>query len=598
MDTITLPASTVISVPTTASIKQMNKETLKASLLGIVEGLGQKTEEGVNADHCSQANPDSPVTQSSVDNMHTHSNANSMMQQILNIVTMVKSQQETIENLQRQQNDCNTVLRSVSGDMLKIMTALDIDDIDSDDSMNDEIDAEQLKDILIVGDSMIRDIKATSDDLTIVSIGGAKFCHVKKHLKAIKPRNKQYKQLLLVCGTNEVSTKKTNEQIVKEVEQTLLLAKERAKEVHLSSVLPRLDDKVEQQKIDALNQLLVPLCNSLNVKFINNDLNFKYRDNTVDDSLLLPVDKLHLSFQGVTRLLQNCHMQEMAKPSMTDTPPKKTANAWSTPLTPPEAPTPPPERQDNPINGSIKFRGAKSSFSNFYPTPIHAWNITFKSVEHAYTYYKAMTMHEPVLADEILACRTAMNAKAIGDKITTNENWQNIKKNVMYFLLRQKAKQYRQFNGDLKASQNKILVEDTVNEYWARGKTGNGQNVLGRLLMTLRQDLPLCKDTPDSQRPFYDNSLQKVSQALPSPGPVPQYHHCPKFTPRTRYSRQNQINCFNCGEKSHTVDSCRHPYPLQCYGCSGEGHKQKVCPMNNSPQQPTGRTFPKPFYSR
>ena len=603
MEEVTLSAPTVITVPTTANIKQMNKDALKAALTGIVEQLEQHNAQSENGNQTAHTVQDTQAVESHSTGSQPTGDMAKLMEQIQHMVRIVESQEKALEDLKTQQHNSNEMLRSVSGEIMKIVTVLDIDDMDNDD-VSDEMDADQLKDILMLGDSMIRDVKATCEDLTVLSIGGAKICHLKKHLKSIKPKNKKYKRLLIICGTNEVSTNKTNDQIVKECDQLILLAKERAQEVHFSSILPRMDEKVEQNKIDALNQLLVPLCNSHQVKFINHDCNFKYRDNSIDETLLLPVDKLHLSFQGVKRLLQNLQLQEMAKPSMSPSTTtagtvSATPSVWSTPLTSLEAPAPPPQRDQDRQTNVLKFRGAKSSFSNFYMTPIDAWNFSFKSVEHAYTYYKAMTMNEPALADEILICRTAKNAKDIGDTISTNDHWLKSKKNVMFYLLQQKARQCQKFNDDLKASQNKVLVEDTANNYWGRGKNGTGENVLGRLLMTLRQKLPVCNVSLDSQRAFNDNSLHPPPKFPTRPNPVsqhqsrpqPRYPPRPRYIPRTRQSPQQQIDCYNCGEKSHTVDSCRHPYPLRCYSCSGEGHKRKSCPVQENHHNNASRTF-------
>jgi lysophospholipase L1-like esterase len=165
---------------------------------------------------------------------------------------------------------------------------------------------------LVLGDSIIRNIKATNDDVKVSSISGAKFCDVKKLLKSINPRKEKYCDMFIICGTNDLSTKKAVDKIARECTTVLQLAKQRATNVHLSSILPRNDGKVQTAKIDAMNQLLITVTNQHDVVFINNDKNFLYRDNSVDTTLLSS-DGLHLSGLGTGRLLSNLGLQEKAE---------------------------------------------------------------------------------------------------------------------------------------------------------------------------------------------------------------------------------------------------------------------------------------------
>jgi len=117
------------------------------------------------------------------------------------------------------------------------------------------------------------------------------------------------------------------------------------------------------------------------------------------------------------------------------------------------------------------------------------------------------------------------------------------------------SRQCPQFVNALMNSNDRPLIEDTTNPFWGRGPAGNGLNMLGRLLETLRAQL-------------VSNSF------TPRPASQPPRNHHGLSTPR---SRSEQLRCFNCGEASHTIDSCRLPQPLRCYACNGTGHKQKFC---------------------
>ena len=506
------------------------------------------------------------------------------------LTNMVTAQKLTIDDLSEKQIETSATVSTVTHDVKKLMAHLDIDESESD--AYEPQDPVVAKDFLMLGDSLVRDIENTSNELTVTNLGLAKLCNIKKELKTIKPQKNKYQTISLVCGSNDVATSMANERIVQEFSDVLKLAKERADEVTLSSVLPRLDEKVCPKKIDALNQLLLTLCNSLEVTFINNDMNFKFRDGTTDESLFQQCDKFHLSYLGTKKLLQNLKLLDHAKPRTRKSAMEQQIHeVWSAPFHEPVSPQPPPNMDEPNI---VKFRGANSPFSNFFPTSIATWGKNFKSVEHGYTYYKALTMNKTKEAEDILKARHAKAAKDIGDKIDTNQKWQNVKDGVMFHLLQMKAQQCDFFSEELRNTRDAILVENTDNEYWGRGKLGTGKNTLGRMLMALRKHLVSPKgawqdssrwtreyDTPTD--PYgYRHGQQDRGSYTPKPRVSPR-----KWTNgRNRPSNiDEQQHCFNCGEISHTVATCRHQRRIKCYQCHKEGHKRKFCQSSSRQHQ-------------
>ena len=400
-------------------------------------------------------------------------------------------------------------------------------------------------------------------------------------------------EIYLVCGTNDSATKRRPEKIINDFKSVLQLANERAEKVILSSIPPRCDDKADMKKIDNINQLLVIEANTLKAEFINNDQNFRYRNDKIDTSLLQPCDQLHLSCEGQKRLLENLGLDSRVRTSRSALPTKGHQQpnqsvivpSWNYPLPPPADPAPLKPSLNNNANDAniIKFR-AGNPLSNFHVTPIDAWGIKFKSVEHGYQYYKAVTHNIPTKAADIIHAHTPKEAKDIGGTIVTDQKWKEMKQGVMYHLLKQKANQCPVFCHNLMNTNGKTLVEDTTNEFWARGKHGSGQNTMGRLLMTLRESL------------HAQPHLHKAERFQPPP--TLNYHtspsHAPSHTPRQYQTfphqyhshslpsnRSQQPRCFNCGERSHNVAKCRHSSPLQCYSCGDLGHKRKFCPKNN-----------------
>ena len=479
----------------------------------------------------------------------------------------IKTMKDDISRL-LQANDALTQTLSHITQMLEAQSKSPDDSMSEDDDEDDDVEPSG---ILLIGDSIIRSAKSTCEELKVTVMSGSKICDIKETLKQVNTKKEKYNDIYIVCGTNDCSTKKPANKIANEFRSMIRAVKDKAQNIHISSILPRADDKADMNKIDSLNQILSDMANeeTPDFKFIDNNVNFKYQNGSLDESLLAPVDQLHLSELGTKRLLQNLNLADKAKTTLKNSSEKKRTekekSAMSDPLpVPSQAPDfknknkgkgfshPAEIDLDRPIH----FRGFKSSFSNFYESPVTIWGMNFKTNEHAYNYRKAMEMEMYSSAERIRKANTARGAQLIARReVETNKHWKDIKMSVMYELLQQKVKQCVTFRNDLIGSQGRPLIEDTTHEYWGRGREGNGQNVLGRLLMTLREKIE-NSDTPYSPR---------------FPGPSYQRNSFNR-----RYDQQSQ--CYNCGENSHNIKTCRHSHPIKCHACHREGHKQKHCP--------------------
>ena len=478
---------------------------------------------------------------------HMKSQIASLLTQNATLLEMVTQQQNTLNSIQM-------IATKVTALHSKI-----IPDADDESDEDDEIEVEP-SGTLLIGDSLLRDVVATDDSLSVDSTGGANISAIRKKLRAINPKRKKYESVIVVVGTNDASTKRPPEKICSDFQALISTAKLIARTVVLSSIPPRDDNKVDRGKLDTIHQLLIPIVNKEDVRFVDNDPNFLYRDNSVDTSLLL-ADKLHLSAAGVSKLLANIGLSEKAKTRLGNQP----STTWKRP-TPEKASAPqtiPPLMQvpttpmtiPPPAKEPVLFRGAKSPLSNFFPCALSIWNVNFKSSEHAFQYSKCIQMNNKPAAANVLNAETALQAKRIGDSISPNPRWHDTKQGTMYEILKSKSRQCPHFNTALINSNNRSLVEDTDNPIWGRGPDGNGLNLLGRLLMTVRAELSASKYTPH-------------------PSVRPPRNHQGRTAP---HSYSQQPRCFNCGEPSHTADTCGLSRPIQCYGCGGEGHKKKFC---------------------
>ena len=199
------------------------------------------------------------------------------------------------------------------------------------------------------------------------------------------------------------------------------------------------------------------------------------------------------------------------------------------------------------------FQGHKHPLSNFFPCDINLYDKQFTSSEAAYQYRKALQYQDWQRAEEIQLTKRAIDAKKLGDEISTDQKWWDIRLSVMTEIVKQKARECPEFRNTLLASQGNILVEDTHHEFWGRGKHGAGQNRLGHLLQSLRTNLPAL--TP----PKWENRRR------------------PRRNDYYTNLGSRDTGCGFCGERGHSSDVCGHGRPIKCNHCKGYRHKEKQC---------------------
>ena len=472
---------------------------------------------------------------------------------------------DTINQQQTLLNSLLPVCTQITA-LSKLIPGADSDDDDDEE----ETDVEPYGD-LVIGDSLLRDVEATSETLTVDSMSGARFTDVRKKLKTVNPKKRQYARVVIVTGTNDSTTRRSADKIAADCKSTIAAAKRIATSVVLSSIPPRNDDRGDSTKIDNINQLMLTVANESDVEYVNHDLNFRFKDHSVDTAMLLP-DQLHLSTSGVKKLLSNLSLVDKARPKSNNSArPQKPKQVWNPPPPPNTPAYPPPlmscsvqpsasHQTTDPFAAPLYFRGGGSPLSNFFEAPIKIWNMNFASSEHAYQYRKSIALGCNEAAARVLRCAMPVEAKKIGDSLTTDDKWEDTKQGAMYEILRTKARQCPRYSAALRESGNRPLIENTPNIYWGKGLNGEGLNMLGRLHMMLRSELSLPVPQPRNFTP-------RPSVAPPR---TPYGHTRP-------HSRQQQPRCFNCGEASHSQATCRHSSPLRCYSCNGLGHKKKFC---------------------
>ncbi len=128
--------------------------------------------------------------------------------------------------------------------------------------------------------------------------------------------------------------------------------------------------------------------------------------------------------------------------------------------------------------------------SNLYKRDVMFENRTFRSSEDAYQFGKpldCMTAEWLISAPKPHLCAMAAHGLMAFD---IRPDWQGIKVDRMRDVLRAKFNQHEDLKQKLLETGDAILVEDSkTDRFWGVGKKMNGKNMLGVLLMEIRDKL-------------------------------------------------------------------------------------------------------------
>ena len=166
-----------------------------------------------------------------------------------------------------------------------------------------------------------------------------------------------------------------------------------------------------------------------------------------------------------------------------------------------------------PISECVAIRKVKEPwgiFGNFAPTPIIINGVTFKTSE---LLFQLMKFKEK---EPILAVYNATPPKMIAkhwEKTHRREDWGRMIVDAMKFCITQKYEQSEDFRKELERSKGKYIVEDQTSfpkktpDTWGVKQQGSdfiGPNLLGRLLMELRDKGKLDYQLPDDALYFFN----------------------------------------------------------------------------------------------
>ena len=164
---------------------------------------------------------------------------------------------------------------------------------------------------LLIGDSLLKGIKQTKLIRTnVTSIPGAK---IKDDASNLAQTENRYNRIVICAGTNNCKNDINIDETTEHLEHLLHVATERVgcgSNVCVSSIPPRTDDVIRQQRVGELNTIIQDVSAKVGLKFIANDKLFRLADGQPNDGYLCK-DRLRLNYRGTSRLVDNLRLAKL-----------------------------------------------------------------------------------------------------------------------------------------------------------------------------------------------------------------------------------------------------------------------------------------------
>ena len=128
-------------------------------------------------------------------------------------------------------------------------------------------------------------------------------------------------------------------------------------------------------------------------------------------------------------------------------------------------------------------------FSNFAQYSVRMKGKTWPTSEH---YFQAQKFEDAKHRKQIRKTKSPMIAARMGRdrKKPLRRDWESVKVGIMRDVVRAKFAQHEDIRQILLSTGNAKIIEHTENDsYWGDGGDGSGKNMLGRILMEVREEL-------------------------------------------------------------------------------------------------------------
>ncbi len=128
-------------------------------------------------------------------------------------------------------------------------------------------------------------------------------------------------------------------------------------------------------------------------------------------------------------------------------------------------------------------------FSNFSPHGVELEDLWWPTVEH---FFQAQKFEDAAYRERIRRAHSPKDAKQLGRTraLPILSDWDTKRDDVMLEAIRRKFGTHKTVRELLLSTGDEELVENAPGDfYWGCGRTGTGQNKLGKILMQVRGEL-------------------------------------------------------------------------------------------------------------
>lgn len=135
-----------------------------------------------------------------------------------------------------------------------------------------------------------------------------------------------------------------------------------------------------------------------------------------------------------------------------------------------------------------EFKNQYFFLSNFYECPIYYNKLVFCNAEAAFQAQKVIDEKEQYKFINL----NASQARKLGKTIVLRKDWEEVKDNIMYEIVKRKFTVNKELQQKLIDTKDEELVEGNWwhDTYWGIDlKTGIGKNKLGKILMKVREEV-------------------------------------------------------------------------------------------------------------
>jgi ribA/ribD-fused uncharacterized protein len=136
----------------------------------------------------------------------------------------------------------------------------------------------------------------------------------------------------------------------------------------------------------------------------------------------------------------------------------------------------------------VSFTGAFKFLSNFYPCEVEYEGIKYPSSEHAYVAAKTTDIIQKYSISEM---DSPGDVKRLGKKLKIRPDWEKVKITIMRSIVEAKFDQNPDLMQMLQMTRPHELIEGNSwgDTFWGQSPLGKGKNELGKILMSVRDDI-------------------------------------------------------------------------------------------------------------